>query len=54
MLYPVGQVIRVRITLPYNLGEVSAEARIVWLSYQAHNHSSGPDGMGISFIGPFS
>jgi CheY-like chemotaxis protein len=52
-LFPIGDFIRLHIILPYQLGEVSTEARIVWLSYEDSNHDPSPHGMGLAFIGPF-
>jgi CheY-like chemotaxis protein len=53
-LFPVGEIVRLRISLPYRLGEVTAEARIVWLNYKAHDLDTAPHGMGLKFIEPFS
>ena len=52
-LFPVGEFIRLHVILPYQLGEVAAEARIVWLSYEDSNHDPAPHGMGLAFVGPF-
>jgi len=52
-LFPVGEFVRLHVILPYQLGEVSAEARIVWLSYEDSNHDPAPHGMGLAFVGPF-
>ena len=53
-LFPVGEIIRLRISLPHKMGEVTAEARIVWLNYRSHDLDAAPHGMGLAFIGPFS
>jgi Tfp pilus assembly protein PilZ len=52
-LFPVGEFVRLHVILPYQLGEVAAEARIVWLSYEDSNDDPAPHGMGLAFVGPF-
>jgi two-component system chemotaxis response regulator CheY len=52
-LFPVGDCIKLHIILPYQLGEVSTEARIVWHSHQDSNDDTSPHGMGLAFVGPF-
>jgi CheY-like chemotaxis protein len=53
-LFPIGDFIRLHIILPYQLGEVATEARIVWINYQDSDHDPSPHGMGLAFVGPFA
>jgi CheY-like chemotaxis protein len=49
-LCPVGDLIRLRIFLPSNLGEITAEAKVVRHSDGAGDRGEEPRGMGVSFV----
>jgi hypothetical protein len=50
-LVPIGHKLQLRITLPWNLGGVSAEAQVIWRTYEAGPRAHRlPSGLGLSFI----
>lgn len=49
-LLPIEQSVHLRITLPWDLGDLSAEAKVVWRSdMMPDSKDKIPDGIGLSF-----
>lgn len=47
---PVGKILTLRMSLPWQLGELGLEAEVVWRSYEAGAKASHhPVGLGLSF-----
>jgi uncharacterized protein (TIGR02266 family) len=50
-IVPVGSTIKLRITLPWHLGRVDVEAKVVWKRTEEDSTEDNPSsGMGLQFV----
>jgi Tfp pilus assembly protein PilZ len=50
-LIPVGEMLHLRFVLPWQLGEVEAEAQVKWRTYDAGSRAQHlPSGLGLAFV----